>query len=127
MKFVFREPVFPLLIETDANLFVAMNLMDLISRIKTFSFQTKNEFHAIDSTGEGWYYFHDVNAMAPIIKRNRWTKKEIINFYNSFIKNDIDKFIGRSLSAKTLPKLIEEIAVFDQHPNKNTARDASHP
>ncbi|WP_206680835.1 hypothetical protein [Endozoicomonas acroporae] len=112
MNFVFREPDFPLLIESDDKLLSAFNLEELIQKVRDYDFKLKNTYTVIDSKGEGWTYIHDIDAISPLTIKKRWYKKEIIELCNQFISDDSLKFIGRSLSSKTLPKLITEILEF---------------
>lgn len=112
MKYAFREPSFPLLVETDSCLIGAKSLKDLENKIESSDFQSKSSYHVIDSKGEGWSYYHDMDLISPLTVKKRWFKKEIIDLHNSFIEDDEKQFIGKSLSSKTLSILINEIVEF---------------
>ncbi len=109
MNFVFREPDFPLLVESDIKLLSAYTKKELIQVIRSSDFKLKDSYAAIDLKGEGWSYFHDLDALSPLTFKKRWYKKEIIELCNRFIQDDANKFVGKLLSTKTLPKLIIEI------------------
>ena len=114
MKYVFREPSFPLLVETDFNLLGAKDIDALKKKIKLSSFKEKNSYYAIDSKGEGWGYYNDTDTITPITGKKRWFKKEVIDLYNSFVENDEKKFNGTSLSSKTFLKLFDELIEFSE-------------
>ena len=114
MKYVFREPSFPLFLETDFSLLVAKDIYDLEKKIKLSYFKTKSSYYVIDSKGEGWAYYNDTDAISPLTGKKRWFKKEVIDLYNSFIKSDENRFNGTSLSSKNFLRLFNEIIEFSE-------------
>ncbi len=116
-KFFFREPAFPLLIETDSGVTGAMSGSDLESMISKLTFSSKRHFAVIDSNGEGWSYYPEVDTISPLAIDKKWSKKKIITFYNSFIA-DVETygFVGKSLSSKRISKVIKEIIAFVNQP-----------
>ncbi|PVZ70352.1 hypothetical protein [Pelagibaculum spongiae] len=102
----------PILIESDKKLIAVFSANGLDSAIAKAEFNLKDTYFSIDSKGEGWGYYSKLEYFSPLITKKRWYKKEIIELHNKFVKNKNDKFIGRSLSSKTLPKVIHEIVAF---------------
>ncbi len=116
-KYLFREPEFPLLIETESGVMGAMNGMNLESVISQSNFSSKNHFAIIDSSGEGWSYYPEVDAISPLALDKQWSKKKMIAFYNSFVADvEANGFVGKSLSSKKVSKVIEEIIAFANQP-----------
>ena len=102
-------------VKTDFNLLGAKDIDALKKKIKSSYFKEKTSYYAIDSKGEGWEYYNDTDTITPITgKKKRWFKKEIIDLYNSFVKNNEKKFNGTSLSSKTFLKLFNELIEFSE-------------
>ncbi len=116
VEYLFRRPVYPLLIETDNCIRSAKNRRQLNRIIETAAFGAKKFYDVIDSTGEGWSFSLEHSVISPLTLKKRWHKKEIIAFYNSFFSpEDLEKaFIGSSLSNKRIPLLVQEIVNHDQ-------------
>ena len=109
MKLFFRKVKYPILIESDSSIFGAWNDEELESITSKEQFKKKRQYELLDCTGEAWSYHPEMDIISPLNFKKRWTKKEIINFYNKFAEPG-KEYVGKSLSAKRLSKIIEEIA-----------------
>ena len=112
-KFAFRKARYPLLIETDGGVKGAINGAQLSRVIKKARLK-KDSYQVIDSTGEGWIYYTEMDVVSPLVVDKQWSKNRIIEFYNSYKQSMKEPtFVGRSLSNKRLEKVIGEIIEFD--------------
>ncbi|MEJ2613161.1 MAG: hypothetical protein P8179_24690 [Candidatus Thiodiazotropha sp.] len=95
-----------------------MSDSEVMKWIKKQIFQKKSSYQIIDSAAEGWSYYPEHDVITPLSIDKRWTKKKIIDFYNSSIKNEVDqqKYIVKSISNKSLTAIIEEIAQLTGRP-----------
>ena len=116
VKYFFREPVFPILVETDYRVFGIYNSEEFDQLVQKQRFCAKENYDVVDSTGEGWSYFAEYNVISPLIMHKRWYKKEIIEFINKpLYKLGIKVlYVGKSLSAKNKSAIIKEISEFSK-------------
>ena len=120
VKFLFRIPVFPILVETDYRVFGIYTNKDFDRLVKRQEFSAKKMYTVVDSTGEGWVYMDEHDVISPFILHKRWYKKEIINFFNNSLSELGIKnvYVGRSLSAKKVSIIIEEIVLLSRQIEK---------
>lgn len=91
VQFQFRNPKFPLLLETDSFVVGANNKRELDALIKKLTFESNDVFQVIDASAEGWSFYPKYNVITPLTFNKRWTKKGIIEFYNESIQGAKDK------------------------------------
>ncbi len=118
IRYQFRKAKFPLLLESDTIVVGAQSDGELNSLIKKLTFKNKGVYQVIDASGEGWSYYPEHNVLTPLTINKRWTKKAIIEFYNSSIKVDKTKeeYNVGSLSNRKLTTIIEEIVILSSKP-----------
>lgn len=111
MKYFFRKPKYPIIINIDGNLICGKTSTTLSRRLEKFDYMHKKTYPAIDGTGEGWCFYPDRWLLSPVTMKRNWTKQEIITLYNER-KNkqpDDEPYSSRSLSNKPKERIINEI------------------
>ena len=76
-----------------------------------FLIENKNYIQVIDSTGEEFWYSPDQFVLTPGFAFKRWTKKRIVETFNSS-KNAVElmqEYSMKSLSNKRLDKIVRDI------------------
>ena len=109
---VFRKPKYPVLVVSDKKLFSAFNIKQLARRcMSSMPIENKNYIQVIDSTGEEFWYSPDQFVLTPGFAFKRWTKKRIVETFNSS-KNAVElmqEYSMKSLSNKRLDKIVRDI------------------
>lgn len=109
---LFRNPVYPVIVISYDILRVANNIKEL-AEICVASKIPEGEtvIKAIDSSAEEFWYSPDNFAIAPGFAFKRWTKKQIIELYNSSLnaKKSKEKYPLKSISNKKLSRIIGDI------------------
>lgn len=82
MKFFFRKPVFPILVDTGTELIVLRRAGegDRLARLVEPDAKTLN---VIDSRVEGFAYHPKHDTISPLTLKKDWKKSEIIALYNA--------------------------------------------
>lgn len=109
---LFRNPVYPVIVLSDDMLRVARNIKELAEICAASKIpEGETVLKAIDSTAEEFWYSPDNFAIAPGFAFKRWTKKQIIEFYNnsSNAMKSKEKYPLKSLSSKKLSRIIGDI------------------
>lgn len=108
VSFLFRKPVVPILVETDVRMFGIFDLKNFEKLKKANLFLKKEFYKLIDGRGEGWSFYPKLDIISPLTTDKAWTKKKIIDLYNSFLedKDEKNKFICKNLSYKKLSEII---------------------
>jgi hypothetical protein len=111
IKYVFRKPKFPLIINLDGYL-IAATKRKLLTQLRNIELNLNTCYETIDASGEGFglYVYEDCFALSPLVLKKKWTKLELIRLYNSR-KNNADENIysEKSLSAKRFNKILSDI------------------
>ena len=109
---VFRKPQYPVLVVSDKKLFSAFNMKQLArSCMSSIPIEDKNYIQVIDSTGEEFWYSPDQNVLSPGFAFKRWSKKRIVEAFNSNT-NALElkqEYSIKSLSNKRLDKIVRDI------------------
>ena len=113
--YLFRKPKYPLLIETDSRVVGARSIKRIDRLFKEAAFVNKKNYIVIDSNGEGWSFVPEHGVISPLTMLKRWSKLEIIKFFNSLLEKDgsVSRYEPRSLSNKRLEQVIREIVEFE--------------
>lgn len=113
-----RKAKYPMLIQTDTVVVGVSNNAGFDRAAKKHKFESGAAFDVIDATGEGWLYGPESNLLSPLTAKKNWNKKEIIEFYNSSVKNEQPNkvYVGKSLSNKRVSKIVEEIVELANKP-----------
>ena len=107
---LFRRPKFPVVGYADKELFSALELSRLASILVRFeSSADKDIVQMVDATGEEFWYSRKQRVLAPGFTIKRWTKRQIIDLYNSHVGSD-RIYAVRSLSNKRLSEIVSEIS-----------------
>ena len=109
---LFRKPVFPVIGLGGGVLFSAPGLKTL-ARILVGLAPSAGEdiIKLVDSTGEEFWYSPEQRVLSPGFVGRRWTKRLIIDLYNSHNGSDRGYSV-RSLSNKKLPVIVAEISAL---------------
>ena len=112
IKYVFRSPVFPVIIISHDKLLSASNFKTLtIKLLEAIPQGNENIIKTIDSTGKEFWYNFQNKVFAPGFSFKRWTKMKMIElFNNSSNAIKLNKLYStKSISNKKLAKIIKEI------------------
>ncbi len=107
-----RKPKYPVIIVSADQLYSAFNIKQLAKGcISSVPLKEETSVKAIDSTGEEFWYSIDNYALSPGFLGKIWTKKQIIEMYNSSqgIFNTEKVFSLKSLSSKKVNAIIGEL------------------
>ncbi|MBK1723602.1 hypothetical protein CKO23_15320 [Thiocystis violacea] len=115
VRYLFRKPKYPLLIETDGRVAGVRNERRFEKIDKKVLFSNKESYIVIDSSGEGWKFFPEDEIISPLTVLKRWSKRKIIDFFNASLDKtgSSARCESRSLSNKRLERVILEIIEFE--------------
>ena len=73
--------------------------------------ENKNYIQVVDSTGSEFWYSPENYVLSPGFAFKKWTKKKIIETFNSYenTKDTMQQYSMKSLSSKRLEKVIRDI------------------
>lgn len=109
-----RKPVFPVIGLAGHALFSAPGLKTLASILLCLVPSAGEDIvKLVDSTGEEFWCSSEQRVLSPGFMGRRWTKRQIIDLYNSHIGSDRGYSV-RSLSDKRLPVIVAEISALIQ-------------
>ncbi|WP_018402891.1 hypothetical protein [Marinobacter gelidimuriae] len=111
IQYLFRKPKYPVLIETDERVMGARSGERIGRLCNQSSFDAKESYIVIDSSGEGWSFFPAHEVISPLTTQKRWTKAKIIELFNASLAgtgNDAHYEPG-SLSSRRLEQIVREI------------------
>ena len=107
---LFRKPKFPVVGYADRELFSALELSRLASILVRFELSSgKDIVQMVDATGEEFWYTRKQLVLSPGFTNKRWSKRQVIDLYNSHIGSD-RRYSVRSLSNKRLLEIVAEIS-----------------
>jgi hypothetical protein len=115
VRYLFRKPKYPLLIETDSRVVGARSGQRIDRLHKQGAFVNKGMYAVIDSNGEGWSFVPEHGVISPLTMLKQWNKPKIIDFFNSSLEKEgfITRYEPRSVSNKRLEQIIREIVEFE--------------
>ena len=109
---IMRKPKYPVIVLSAERLYSAFNIKQLAkSCISSVPIEGKNIIQVIDSTGEEFWYSPEHYVLSPGFSFKRWTKKLLIETFNSSSNAKVSKqeYSAKSLSTKRLEKIIRDI------------------
>jgi hypothetical protein len=114
-------PKFPVIIGRGDALFSANSPQSLVNVVAMEIQDVKDErIVFIDATGEEFLYHDDSKSLMPSMMRKQWTKKKLIELYNSSINAGISNtaYSEKSLSAKIYQRIFNDIVhlIRKNHP-----------
>lgn len=111
-RILFRLPNYPVIVITDEGLYSAYNIKQL-GTLCVISEPIEDSFEVIviDSSGAEFKYFAEQTTLMPGILNKRWTKKQIIELYNTSVNAEETniKYPMKSISNKKVSRIIGEI------------------
>lgn len=110
MNYIFRSPKLPLLIDSGTRLYCVTGNDEIDINLKDEIFEEKNEYPAIDKSGESFSYSHEDDTVSPLTIKNKNTKKVLIDLYNSRRMEGVAEYSVKSISNTKYPKLFMDIA-----------------
>jgi hypothetical protein len=81
MRFFFRKPVFPILVDTGTEL-VVLRTAGEGSRLARLVEPGARPLDVIDARVEGFAYYPQHDIITPLAMKKNWRKAEIITLYN---------------------------------------------
>ena len=111
-KVLLRSPKYPVIVIADDGLYPAFDIEELGAWcVFSEPFDDDDELKVVDSLGAELIYFSEHTSLMPGIPNERWTKKQIIEFYNSSVNAEETniKYPLKSISSKKLSQIIGEI------------------
>lgn len=109
---LFRKPIYPLIVISHDNILMsAFNIKELATCcLAAIPSKEDDVIKAIDSAGEEFWYLPEICAIAPGFFFNKWTKRKIIDLYNSGnVVTEDTKYSDRAISNKRLSVIISDI------------------
>ena len=109
---ILRKPKYPVIVISAERLYSAFDIKQLAKCcITSTPCEGKSIVQVIDSTGEEFWYSPEQYVLSPGFSFKKWTKKQLIEMFNSSsnAKNQVQEYSTKSLSAKRLEKIIEDI------------------
>ena len=105
-----RRPIFPAFGFADDRLISALDLKMLaLILVPLGSSSGEDIVKLVDSTGVEFWYSCEQRLLFPGFLGKRWTKRQIIDLYNSHIESD-RRYSMHSLSNKRLSEIVVEIS-----------------
>ena len=111
-KVLLRSPKYPVIVIADDGLYSAFDIEELGAWcVFSEPFDDDDELKVVDSSGAEFIYFSEHTSLMPGILNKRWTKKQIIELYNTSVNAEETniKYPLKSLSSKKLSRIIGEI------------------
>ncbi|MEA3414946.1 MAG: hypothetical protein U9R02_02145 [Thermodesulfobacteriota bacterium] len=109
---ILRNPKYPVIVVSNDRLYSAFNIKQLAkSCISSMPIENKTIIQVVDSTGEEFWYSPEQYVLSPGFSFKKWTKKRIIEAFNSSknAKDSMQEYSMKSLSSKRLEKIIRDI------------------
>ena len=109
---ILRKPKYPVVVVSNDRLYSAFNIKQLAkSCISSMPIENKTIIQVVDSTGEEFWYSPEQYVLSPGFSFKKWTKKRIIEAFNSSknAKYSTQEYSMKSLSSKRLEKIIRDI------------------
>ena len=109
---ILRKPKYPVIVVSNEKLYSAFNIKQLAkSCISSLPIENKTTIQVVDSTGEEFWYSPEQYILSPGFSFKKWTKKRIIEVFNSSknAKDSTQEYSMKSLSSKRLEKIIRDI------------------
>jgi hypothetical protein len=111
-KVLLRSPKYPVIVIADDVLCSAYNIEQLGTLcVISEPFDDDDELKVVDSSGAEFIYFSEHTALIPGILNKRWTKKKLIELYNTSVNAEETniQYPLKSISSKKLSRIIGEI------------------
>jgi hypothetical protein len=122
VKYLFREPRFPLVCDAGEVVIGAVSLDDFSSQIVDLDLPKDARLPVVDVSAEGWVFNVEYDVLSPLTIKKRWTKKEVIAMFNasSAARKLGGQYSERSISAKRFDRIMIEIVALIRAADKNS-------
>lgn len=107
MKFFFRKPVFPILVDTGTEL-VVLRRAGEGGRLTRLVEPGAEPLHVIDSRVEGFAYHPQHHIISPLTLKKDWRKAEIIALYNARKAADAPPY-APNLASRKLAQVFADV------------------
>jgi hypothetical protein len=107
MKFFFRKPVFPILVDTVTELIVLRKASEG-ARLARLAEPGARPLDAIDSRVEGFAYYPEHDMISPLTMKKDWRKAEIIALYNARKAADAPPY-APNLASRKLAQVFADV------------------
>lgn len=125
LKFLIREPMLPLIIDTGDGLIAAKSWAECYELLEDVTFTDAAPCQVIESTAEVFSLYPEKMLFSPLTFKKRWTKVAIIELYNSKMGPGRPEYPTTSLGNKSVGKVVEDIVELLTAPRK--ADGTTHP
>ena len=119
MNYIFRLPIFPVILDSGERLFPAKSKVQLERWIEKLEIKDESKRDIIDSNGEGFSYYPKIATITPSIGIRRWKKLQIIDLYDSRRPAENPAMKRTSLGSRTLEDIVFETVELLQQSGKS--------
>jgi hypothetical protein len=107
MKFFFRKPVFPVIVDTGTELIVLRTARegDCLAQLAA---PGDRPLDVIDARVEGFAYYPRHDTISPVTLKKHWKKAEIIALYNARKRDDAPPY-APNLATRKLAQVLADI------------------
>ncbi len=110
IRYFFRMPRFPLLLDTGAELIALRSAAECEARLPALAL-TGAPRPVIDAKVEGWAFYPDLQTITPLTFKKDWTKAEIVALYHARKRPGAPTYT-RSLPNRKLTAVVSDIVAL---------------
>lgn len=110
IKYAFRMPRFPLLLDTGTELIALHSAEECEARLPALALTGKPR-PVIDAGVEGFAFYPGVETITPLTRKKDWTKAEIVALYHARKRPGTPNYT-RSLPGRRLPDVVSDIVAL---------------
>ncbi len=118
MNYIFRLPIFPIILDSGERLFPAKSRAQLERWIEQLEIKDDRRRDIIDSRGEGFAYYPKTETVSPHMGVRKWKKLQIMDLYDSRRAPDSPPMRRASLGSRTLEDIVHEAVELLQEGRK---------
>ena len=110
LQYFLRAPRFPVLIDLGDHLAGAVSRAQCAKVLaREQLLDTQAQWDVIDSTAENFFYYPKMSAISVLAVKKRWTKRSVIDLYNTRRPADKPAYEPRSIGNKRFEDIVAEI------------------
>jgi hypothetical protein len=110
IKYVFRMPRFPLLLDTGIELIAVHSAEECEARLPPLAL-TGDPRPVIDARAKGFAFYPNLEAITPLTLKKDWTKAEVVALYHARKRPGAPTYT-RSLPARKLADVVSDIVAL---------------
>lgn len=108
-----RRPQFPVVAKTEKSLWGFKSLQTLVGFLSVYNPRNDGTgLLIVDARGEEFFFDRERSFIVPEFLVKKWTKKRLIQLYNSRCKREDFLYTRKNLNSIKLAVLVEEICVL---------------